>query len=299
MPEEVAFLPKQYLLTFEEIARVSKIAAGLGINKIRLTGGEPLLRHDLPQLVAMLHDIPGITDLALTTNGILLAKQADALFAKGLRRLNVSLDTLDPEQFRQIARRDSLNHVLEGLEVARHLGFGPIKVNAVAIKGMTENQIVPLALFCRDRGFELRFIEFMPLEADQIWDRAAVLTSQEILDILSQAGLATEPISEPNSHNPAEEYRYTDGQGTLGIIASVSRPFCGSCNRLRITAEGNLRNCLFALDETDLKTPLRSGACDEDIERFFRDCVDRKWEGHQINSSQYVRPPRTMHTIGG
>lgn len=298
MPENVEFLPKGHLLTFEEITRFASVAAGLGIEKIRLTGGEPLVRRDLHKLVAMLVAIPGIRDVALTTNGVLLRNQAQQLYDAGLRRLNISLDTLDRAQFKTITRRDVFDQTLDGIEAAREAGFR-IKINAIAMKGVTEDQVVPLARFCRDKDLELRFIEFMPLEADQIWDRSKVLTADDLLRMLAEAGLPARPVENADPHAPATEYSYTDGSGRLGIIASVSRPFCGDCNRVRLTAEGKLRNCLFALDELDVKGPLRSGCEDEQIAQILHDSVAAKWEGHQINTIQFIRPERTMHTIGG
>jgi cyclic pyranopterin phosphate synthase len=299
MPEDVQFQPRENLLSFEEIATFVSIASGLGINKIRLTGGEPLMRKDLDRLIRMLVAIPGIDDVGLTTNGVLLADQAKQLFAAGLRRLNISLDTLDADQFKVITRRDAIANVLEGIEVARQMGFAPIKLNAVVMKGVSENQIVRLAEYCRARDMEMRFIEFMPLEAEHFWDRNQVLTADDILDILARAGLPVQPIAAADTSAPASEYVYADGKGKLGIIASVSKPFCGDCNRLRLTADGKLRNCLFSLDELDLKTPLRRGDSAEEIADLVRKSVSSKWAGHQINQPMFVRPPRTMHTIGG
>jgi cyclic pyranopterin phosphate synthase len=297
MPERVEFQPQSQLLTFEEIARFVRIASGLGVDKVRLTGGEPLVRRDLPSLVGMLAASPGIRDVGLTTNGVLLADQAQALYDAGLRRINVSLDTLDRAQFERITRRDEFDRVLAGLDAAARVGLGPIKINAVAARGATD--VVGLARFCRERGFELRFIEFMPLESDRTWSRESVLTSAEILEMLSEAGLPAAPAEKSDPAAPADEYLYEDGGGRIGIIASVSRPFCGSCNRIRLTADGKLRNCLFALEELDVKGPLRSGASDEAIAAFVRRCVEEKWEGHQINSIHFIRPGRPMHAIGG
>lgn len=297
MPERVEFQPQSQLLTFEEIARFVRIASGLGVDKLRLTGGEPLVRRDLPSLVAMLAAAPGIRDLGLTTNGVLLAEQAQALYDAGLRRINVSLDTLDRAQFEKITRRDEFDRVLAGLDAAARVGLGPIKINAVAARGVAD--VVGLARFCRERGFELRFIEFMPLESDRNWSRESVLTAAEILETLSAAGLPVSLAPKTDPAAPADEYRYEDGGGRIGIVASVSRPFCGACNRIRLTADGKLRNCLFALEEVDVKGPLRSGASDDSIAALVRRCVEEKWEGHQINSIHFIRPGRTMHAIGG
>ena len=299
MPEDVTFRDRGELLTFEEIAHFVRIAAPLGIDKVRLTGGEPLVRKDLHKLVRMIAAVPGIADIGLTTNGVLLADQAAALFDAGLRRLNVSLDTLDPGRFRELTRREGLEKVLAGLETAKRAGFDPIKVNAVAIRGVNDRDTVPLARFCRDRGFELRFIEYMPIGAEA-WEREKVFFAHEILELLSTeiAPLAPSPNADPRA--PAQDFDYADGGGRVGIIASVSRPFCASCNRLRLTAEGKLRNCLFALDEADVKSLLRTAAPDEAaLADVIRRSVWAKWEGHQINTAKFVKPDRTMHAIGG
>jgi cyclic pyranopterin phosphate synthase len=297
MPENVEFQPQSQLLSFEEITRFVEIIAPIGFDKLRLTGGEPLMRRELPKLVAMLANVPGIRDIGLTTNGVMLAKQAKALRDAGLRRINISLDTLDPVQFQKITRRDSFAQVMKGIDAADSVGFESIKINAVAARGVTD--VLGLARFCRQRGFELRFIEFMPLEADHIWSRGSVLTADEILALLADAGIPAEPLAKDDPSAPAEEYRYIDGIGRLGLIASVSKPFCGNCNRVRITADGKLRNCLFSLDEVDIKTPLRSGESTSTIQHLVRECVAKKWAGHQINSVHFIRPERTMHSIGG
>lgn len=299
MPEEVTFQPREELLTFEEIARFVRIVARMGVNKLRLTGGEPLLRRDLSVLAAMLVNTPGIHDVAITTNGVLLADQAQDLFEAGIRRLNISLDALEAKTFQVIARRDALDQVIAGIDAARSAGFHPIKINAVAMAGVSESQIVRLARFCRDRGLELRFIEYMPLEADAVWERRDVLDAKTILSMLADAGLPTVPAHRDDPSAPAVDYDYLDGKGRIGVIASVSEPFCGSCNRIRITADGKLRNCLFALDEIDIKSRLRSGANDDEIAELVRGSVADKWAGHQINMAGFIRPERTMHTIGG
>jgi cyclic pyranopterin phosphate synthase len=297
MPEDVVFRDRLELLTFEEIERFVRVAAPLGIDKIRLTGGEPLMRKDLHKLVRMVAVVPGIKDIGLTTNGILLAEQAQALFDAGLRRLNVSLDTLDAGRFRELARRDGLDRVLAGLEAARRAGFAPIKVNAVAIRGFAELDVVPLARFARDHGFEMRFIEYMPIGADA-WERDKVFFAHEILELIGrEVGELIPADSDPAA--PAADYQYRDGRGRVGMIASVSRPFCHHCNRLRLTADGKVRNCLFALDETDAKALLRSDAPPEALADLIRRTVWDKWEGHEINTAKFVKPNRTMHTIGG
>lgn len=297
MPEDVSFQPHSHLLSFEEITRFARIASDWGVDKLRLTGGEPLMRREVYKLVEMLTKLPGIKDVGFTTNGLLLPEHASSLFDAGLRRINISLDTLDREQFLQVARRDELDRVLKGIEAARVVGFERIKINAVAIKGVTN--VVSLAMFCRDHGYELRFIEFMPLEAENIWSRQGVLSADEILQQLASAGIPAEPVQKDDPSAPADEYRYLDGNGRLGIIASVTKPFCGDCNRIRITADGKLRNCLFSLEELDIKTPLRNGSADHVIAELLKQSVAGKWEGHQINTVHFIRPTRTMHSIGG
>jgi len=298
MPEEVTFLDKNELLSFEEMTRFVEIVAPLGVNKIRLTGGEPLLRRDLPRLVAMIGKVPGIKDVGLTTNGILLAHLAQPLFDAGLRRINISLDSLDSARFRQLARRDGLDKVLEGIQAAKKAGFEPIKINAVAIRGVTELEVAPLARYAREHGLELRFIEYMPIGADQ-WERDKVYYAHEILEQLDREVCPLVPAKNIDPKAPAMDFDYIDGGGRVGIIASVSRPFCMSCNRVRLTAEGKLRNCLFALNEVDLKPLLRGGAPAEEIAALVRGNVWEKWEGHEINTARFVKPDRTMHTIGG
>lgn len=298
MPEDVVFQDRSEMLTFEEITHFVRVAATLGVDKVRLTGGEPLMRKDLHKLVRMLVAVPGIRDVGLTTNGILLASQAEVLFDAGLRRLNVSLDTLDAGRFHAIARRDGLDNVLAGLAAAKRVGFSPIKVNAVAMRGFIEHDAVPLASYCRENGFELRFIEYMPIGAEA-WEREKVFFAHELQEHLNRevASLSLAPGHDP--HAPALDFMYPDG-GVVGFIASVSRPFCRSCNRLRLTADGKLRNCLFALDETDVKSHLRSRSSDDAaLADVIRRNVWGKWEGHEINSAKFVKPDRTMHAIGG
>ncbi len=299
MPEEgVQFLPRAEILTFEEIERFVRVAVTLGVNKVRITGGEPLVRKDLPVLVRKLIDIPGVDDLALTTNGVLLPKLAAPLFDAGLRRLNVHLDTLDRDRFLHITRRDDLAKVLDGIALARQLGFGPIKLNAVAVKNLVEEDIVPIARFCRENEIEPRFIEFMPLDAQQLWNKSKVLTADEILATLSREVAPLVPVPDPDPRAPATEYVYTDGGGTVGFISSVSKPFCMNCNRLRLTSDGMLRYCLFAIEETDVRGILRGGT-DEELAQTIRETVSKKWAGHEINSSRFVPPPRPMYAIGG
>src|SRR5258708_4347499 len=300
MPEDgVEYMAREEILSFEEIERFVRVAVSLGVRKLRITGGEPLVRKDLAVLVRKLVEIPGIKDLALTTNGVLLAQQAEALYRAGLRRINVHLDTLDRERFKQITRRDDLDRVLEGIETARRLGFGPIKLNAVAVKNLLEPDLVPLARYGRERDIEVRFIEFMPLDAQGLWDRGKVLLADDIIATLSReiAPLVEVPDRDPRA--PATEYRFADGIGRIGIVASVSRPFCLSCNRIRLTSDGKLRDCLFAIEETDVKRLLRARAPDEQIAAVIRSNVLQKWMGHEINTQRFVPPPRPMHAIGG
>lgn len=300
MPEkDVRFVPRAEILTFEEIERFVRIAASLGVRKVRITGGEPLVRRDLNVLVRALAAVQGIEDIALTTNGVMLAEQAEALRRAGLRRLNVHLDTLDRAKFLDITRRDELPRVLEGLEAALRAGFDSIKINAVAVKGLFEQDIVPLAHFGREHGFQIRYIEFMPLDAQRLWDHSRVLRMEDILHALGREFGALEPVPDPDPRAPALEYRFADGRGTVGFIASVSRPFCLNCNRIRLTADGHLRYCLFAVEETDVKRLLRDGAGDEQIRETIRRTVAAKWLGHEIQQAGFVPPPRPMYAIGG
>ncbi len=300
MPEhDVQFLRRSEILDFEEIERFVKIAVTLGITKVRVTGGEPLVRRDLPVLIRHLSAIPQVRDLALTTNGVLLPELAGPLYEAGLRRLNVHLDTLDRERFREITRRDDLERVLAGLAAAKRIGYTRIKLNCVAVKNLIEPDIVPLARYASVNGFELRFIEFMPLDAQSLWDRRKVLLADDIVEMLSREIAPLRAVPDPDPRAPATEYDFEDGSGRVGFIASVSRPFCLNCNRLRLTADGKLRYCLFAIEEDDVKTLLRSGAPDGDIAAAIRANISRKWLGHEINSAKFVAPPRPMYSIGG
>jgi cyclic pyranopterin phosphate synthase len=298
MPEEVVFMDRAELLTFEEIAHFVRVAAPLGIDKLRLTGGEPLLRRDLPRLVRLLADVPGIKDVGLTTNGLLLAQQAQALFDSGLRRINISLDTLDPGRFREVSRRDGLEQVLAGIDAAKRAGFHPIKINAVIIRGLTEPDVVPLARYAREHDLEMRYIEYMPIGAAE-WERSKVYFAHEILEQIEREVGSLAPADNYDPRAPAMDFQYTDGPGRIGIIASVSRPFCRSCNRLRLTSDGKLRNCLFALSEMDIKPLLRDRPDDAQLAEVIRRNVRDKWEGHEINTARFIKPLRTMHAIGG
>lgn len=299
MPEEGGqYAPRQEILSFEEITRFVRVAVPLGIHKLRLTGGEPLGRKELHKLVAQLVAIEGIEDIALTTNAVLLGAQAQALYDAGLRRLNIHVDTLNRERFQQITRRDELPRVLESIDIVQRLGFGPIKLNAVAVKGLNEEDIVPLARFGRERGIEVRYIEYMPLDSQGLWDKQQVLTMDEMLERLRGEFGELEAVPDQDPRAPATEFRYADGRGRVGFIASVSKPFCLNCNRIRLTSDGKLRYCLFAIEEMDVKALLRQGS-DAEIEEAIRENLRRKWIGHEIGATQFVAPPRPMYAIGG
>ena len=300
MPAEgVAFREHDAIISFEEIERFARVAAGLGIREIRLTGGEPLVRKGICGLVRLLAAIPGIEDLAITTNGILLPETADELKAAGLHRLNISLDTLDREKFQRISRRDELPRVLDGIEAALRAGFQKTKLNALAIRGQAEDDVVPLALFARERDLELRFIEFMPLDGDDRWSGDRVLSGVEIIKILSEAIGPMQPVDQPDSHAPATRYRFLDGGPPVGVINSVSQSFCAACSRLRLTSGGKIRNCLFATQEWDARKLLRSGCTDQQLADLICQAVAAKKEEHGTDNGQFAKPDRTMHQIGG
>lgn len=299
MPEEVAFLDKNDLLTFEEITQFVRVATTLGVNKIRLTGGEPLLRRNLSTLVQQLCSVPGVDDIGLTTNGLLLPQQAAELAHAGLRRLNISLDTLDPNRFHQLSRRSGLSLVLDGISAAQITGFARIKINAVIIRGINDIDVVPLARYCLENALEMRYIEYMPIGA-QAWEREKCYFAHEIIEQLEAEFGPLQPAHDYDPRNPAMEFVHSRGTGRIGIIASVSRPFCQRCNRIRLTADGKLRNCLFALQEDDVKPLLRSDDdTDTQLAEVIRRNVHAKWEGHEINTARFIKPVRTMHAIGG
>ena len=299
MPAEgMPWLPKQDLLTYEELARFARVCVECGVTGVRLTGGEPTVRADLPVLVRMLREISPTLDLALTTNGLKLPEMAGSLREAGLNRVNVSLDTLDRERFRQLARRDRLADVLAGLAAARSAGFSPIKINAVLMRGLNDDEVVPLARWARDEGFELRFIEWMPLDFQRGWDRSQLVSATEILDRLASE-LPLEPEEGDDPSAPARTFRYRDGTGRVGVIASVTRPFCGTCDRIRLTADGQVRTCLFSLREYDFRQLLRTGCSDDDLEALLRSAVLRKEPGHLISQPGFVQPARGMSAIGG
>jgi cyclic pyranopterin phosphate synthase len=301
MPNEnVRFRPREEILTFEEITRFVRVVAQMGVHRLRLTGGEPLVRTDLPRLVQMLANIPNIDDIALTTNGILLTPHLAAeLRSAGLNRLNISLDTLSEETFQKISRREGLDRVLAGIAAAQDVGFDQIRLNAIAIQGLTETEIIPLARFARDRGLELRFIEYMPLDAEQHWQKELVLDGAAIRRTLEQEFGPLIPVPRPHSSQPATDFEYADGRGRIGLINPVSQPFCEACDRLRLTAEGQVRNCLFSTAEWDARELLRSSATDDTIANLVRDCIHQKAAAHGINTVDFVRPERAMYQIGG
>ena len=294
------FMEDDAIMTFDEIVHLARIFVNLGISKIRLTGGEPLVRRGVPELIKRLYEIKGLKDISLTTNGIGLIKQAKDLYDAGLRRINVSLDTLDEAKFEQMTRRKVLSRVLAGLQEAQRCGFDPIKVNAVAMKGFTEDEIVDLAKFARDNSYQLRFIEFMPLDADDIWGRNMFIPGKEIIDKID-AIYPVRPVEMIGDakHDPAKRYQFEDGKGDVGFISSVTEPFCEQCNRIRLTADGQLRTCLFSITETDLLTSLRAGDPDETIGNLIIEAVKQKEAGHQINAANFVKPKRNMSMIGG
>src|SRR5918911_2918235 len=299
MPAEgLPWLERAEGLSFEEITRLVTLLAEMGVHDVRLTGGEPLVRRDFPRLVSMLAGIDGVRDLSLTTNGYLLERDAAALVAAGVGRFNVSVDSLQRDRFFAMTRRDALPRVLRGLEaLARFPEAHPIKVNAVAMRGFTEQEALPFARFAREHPYEVRFIEFMPLDADRNWTPDSVLTGEEIRAAIG-AVYPLEP--EPReAHATARVYRFADGRGRIGFINPVSEPFCGDCDRIRLTADGKLRTCLFSLHETDLRTPLRDGSSDAEIERIVREAVWRKELKHRVNEPGFVQPARSMSAIGG
>ncbi len=300
MPAEgLPWLKRSEILSYEEITRVVRIAASIGIEQVRLTGGEPLVRRDVPELIRMLKPLPGLRSLSLTTNGVLLKKQAVLLAEAGLTRINVSLDSLVREKFFQLTRRDQFDAVIEGLEeLEKYPSIHPIKINAVAMRGFTEDEVLDFAALARRKPYIVRWIEFMPLDADQIWRKEDILTGAEILAIIEKEyGPMTRIMGDPSE--TARRYTFPDGVGEVGFINPVSEPFCSSCDRIRMTAEGKLRTCLFSTEETDLREPLRSGASDEVIEEIIRRAVWNKELKHYIGDKRFRRANRSMSMIGG
>jgi cyclic pyranopterin phosphate synthase len=298
MPAEgLAWLPKSEILTFEESTRLLGIFVGLGVRSIKVTGGEPTVRADLPTLVRMFREVGPRLDISLTTNGVLLDRLAGPLAEAGVDRATVSCDSLMRHRFAEMTRRDALDKVFAGLKAAERAGLTPIKINTVVIGGTNDDELVEFARWSRETGYEVRFIEYMPLDAEHAWERAKVVPSARILETIA----GTFPLS-PIGHanEPATSYGFADGApGRVGVIASVTEPFCDTCNRLRLTAEGQVRACLFSLEETDLRGPMREGASDEDLAGLIRTTVWRKWSGHRINHADFVQPARSMSMIGG
>jgi cyclic pyranopterin phosphate synthase len=299
MPADgLPWLERDAVLRFEEIERLVRVFASMGITDLRLTGGEPLVRRDFPKLVEMLARIDGVHDLSMTTNGYLLERDAAALVDAGINRVNVSIDSLQRDRFFQMTRRDSLPQVLRGLDaLARHPEVHPIKVNAVALRGFTEQEAIPFAEFARSSAFQVRFIEFMPLDADHAWTRDQVLTGDELRTIIEAVYPLEELPRAPSS--TARVFRFSDGLGEIGFINPVSEPFCSDCNRVRLTADGKLRTCLFSVNETDLREHVRSGASDDELAQVIRDAVWRKELKHHVGEKGFRQPPRSMSAIGG
>jgi len=290
--------PKSELLTLEEIERLIRIAVSLGVEKIRLTGGEPLLRRNLEYLVGRISQLPGLNDLALTTNGFLFPLKAKALKEAGLRRISFSMDSLDPENFKRMTGRDGLQEVLESIRLAKQLGLTPVKVNAVVIRDLNDHELESLAEFARDQDLSFRFIEFMPLDLSRTWLKELVVPGREILQRL-QSKFDLEPVISDNKSETARRWRFKEGRGEIGIIAPFTEAFCGHCNRIRLTADGKIRTCLFSLHEHDIKTPLRNGASDFDIAQRLQEIVWQKEARHHIGEPDFVQPERTMSCIGG
>ncbi|MDA8039312.1 MAG: GTP 3',8-cyclase MoaA [Actinomycetota bacterium] len=302
MPAEgLEFAPRSEILSYEEIERIARLfVESLGVEAIRLTGGEPTVRADLTKLVAMLARLQTPAgepiDLSLTTNGSTLSRLAEPLAAAGLKRVNVSLDSLDPERFAAMTRRDMLPQVLAGIDAARDAGLYPVKVNVVVVRGANDDEMVDFATYGRERGIQPRFIEYMPLDAEGNWSMSQVVGADEIVAAID-AAYPLEPVG--HGPEPASRWRYRDGAGEVGVIASVTRPFCGDCDRVRLTAEGSFATCLFAIDDYDLKGPLRSGASDAELADLIAGAVGLKWAGHRIGKVDFVRPKRSMSQIGG
>jgi GTP 3',8-cyclase len=297
-PISQEWVPKSNLLTFEEIERVARLMAAWGIQKIRLTGGEPLLRHSIEELVGRLAKIPGIEDLAMTTNGFLFPEKGRALREAGLRRVSFSMDSLDRDNFKKMTGRDGLDQVLRSIELARELGFGPVKVNGVIIRDINDHEIGALAEFARANDLSFRFIEFMPLDSAQAWQKEMVVSGREILERL-QKRFDLKPVVSDNASSTSKRWRFADGRGEIGIIAPVSEPFCGHCNRIRLTADGKVRTCLFSVVEHDLRTRLRDGSADEQISDWLNGVVGQKEARHHIGEPDFQPASRSMSCIGG
>ena len=296
MPEEgLDWLKREELLTFEEITRITKILVkNYGINSVRLTGGEPTLRANLPDLISMLSELP--IEIALTTNGINLSKNAQIFFDAGLNRVNISIDSLKAERFKEITLRDEMEKVITGIEASIEAGLSPVKINVVVMRGINDDEIIDFAKFGRERGVIVRFIEFMPLDADENWSTSSVVSLEEIFSTINSV-YPLDAVERSNA--PASRFRYMDDQGEIGIVASVSQKFCSTCDRIRITADGQFRNCLFSNEEFDLKEVFRSGTSDKEICELLERAVLAKREGHGIGNVDFIRPARSMSQIGG
>jgi cyclic pyranopterin phosphate synthase len=298
MPAEgLAWLPRTEILSFEEIAHLTGIFRALGVRSLKLTGGEPTVRSDLPLLVRMLREAAPDADLSMTTNGLLLDRLAGPLAEAGLDRVTISCDSLLRHRFAEMTRRDALERVLVGMKAAGEAGLEPVKINCVVIAGQNEGEVVEFARFARETGYEVRFIEYMPLDAEQRWERAKVVSGERIVEEID----AVYPLEAVGMEaDPASSFRFRDGApGGIGVISSVTDPFCSTCDRLRLTADGQLRACLFSIDEVDLRTPLRADATEAELGDLIRGAVTRKWEGHRIDHPDFVRPARSMSMIGG
>jgi len=290
--------PKTEPVSLDDFCRLARIFAGLGVTKVRITGGEPLLRHGVERFIARLAEIPGLEDRALTTNGWLLAEKARALAEAGLTRINVSMDSVHADKFARITRTDAYDRVLHGIEAAQDAGLHPVKVNVVLVRGMNDDEVVDFARFAREHRVIVRFIEFMPLGADRNWTRELVVTAREVVEKIS-AVYPLVPLERDTPSSTARRYRFAEGEGEIGLVAPVSQPFCGMCSRIRLTADGKIRTCLFSLYDHDVKPMLRNGATDEDIAGFIQRLTWRKEERHHINDPDFVKPERTMVFIGG
>ena len=298
MPADgLEWLPRTQILTFEEIERVVRLFVSLGVRSIKITGGEPTVRADLPGLVARLRAIDPVLELSMTTNGYLLDRLAKPLADAGLDRVTISCDSLQRHRFQEMTRRDAFDQVMSGMRAAHDAGLSPVKINTVVIGGINEDEPAAFAAFARETGHQVRFIEYMPLDAEQSWERAKVVPSGRIVQAIDEVFPL---VPDGDGVEPASTYRFADGApGGIGVISSVTEPFCDTCNRLRLTAEGQFRVCLFALNETDLRAPLRAGAPDDELESLIRGAVWRKWSGHRINHDDFVRPAKSMSMIGG
>ena len=296
MPEDgLEWTPREELLTYEEIERLSNLlVTRFGVESIRLTGGEPTVRANLSDLVTRLSKLN--VDLSMTTNGATLSLAANRLKEAGLKRINISLDSLQRERFAELTRRDNLEQVLEGISTANQVGFDPVKINMVVMKGINDDEILDFVEFGREKSVTVRFIEFMPLDADEEWSNDSVMSLTEILELISSHHEIV-PLQRGNA--PAARWKYADGAGEIGVIATVTEAFCESCDRIRLTADGKFRNCLFALKDYDMRNLLRNGATDDDIANLFVSGVQEKWAGHQIGKSVFIRPSKSMSQIGG